>query len=398
MSWARPFQAGRHRAHEAAREAVSGEVRLEADVVVIGAGAGGTALAAAVSAAGMRVLLLEEGRFWQPADFRPNSPFALRHLYQGSGSRAARGNVVMPLPGGRGVGGSTLINSAICFRLPPEVMRQWREDHGVHTLETARFEAYFDRLWEALGVTVQSLEVQRLNNTVFRDGAEKLGLKGAFMARSAPGCVGCGICQYGCPTGGKASVDRTLLVEALATGHAAVWSDCRVRSARTEGDRVVEVSGDVLDPESQEVIGRVVARADHFVVAGGPIQSPYFLLANRLAPPDPCGRHLVVHPTAQGLARFPFEIRPWHGVTQGYYVDCWDRGFLLQTYTVNPDQYFALLPTAVGEETMKYMADLRFLGSAGTLVHDEDSEGQVSVTPVGPDISYTLVDPRVRLQ
>jgi choline dehydrogenase-like flavoprotein len=378
------FLPGRHGA-----STYGGDVHVRADVAILGAGAGGCAAAAALAEQGVTVALIEEGRHWQPRDFRSESTFALRHLYQARGARSMRGNTVMPLPGGRGVGGSTLINSAICFRCPDAILDRWREE-GCDTVTRERFSAYFDRIWATLGVTVQSLDIQRLNNTVFRDGAERLGLRGAFMHRSAPACAGCGVCQYGCPTGGKASVDRTFLVEALATGRVGVYADCQALSTVTAGGRVTAVEGRVLDPETQRPIGALRVEAAIFIVAAGPVSTPAFLLANRLAVDEHCGRHLVVHPTTPALARFPFEIRPWHGVTQGYYVDCWDKGFLLQTYTVTPDQYFALLPTAVGEETMRYMADLRFLGSAGTLVHDEDSEGRIQISPVGPDISYWL--------
>lgn len=381
------FEPGRH-----GRASYPETLRLRADVAIIGAGAGGCATAAALAERGLTVVLLEEGRHWRPSDFRQDVPHALKHMYQDRGARSMRGNTVTPLPGGRGVGGSTLINSAICFRCPEPVMRAWRDDHGVVSMDPARFEAYFDRIWATLGVTVQSLDIQRLNNTVFRDGAERLGLQGAFLPRSAPGCVGCGVCQLGCPTGGKSSVDRTFLVEALATGRVGVYADCRIDTATTAGGRVTAVSGVMLDPETQAPTGRVEVEADTFILSAGPVGTPTFLLRNHLADATHCGRHLVVHPTVPGLARFPFAIRPWHGVTQGYFVDLWDRGYLLQTYTVTPDQYFAILPTAVGEETMRWMADLEFLGSAGALVHDEDSEGAITMTPLGPDIAYHLGD------
>lgn len=381
------FEPGRHGSASYPERLV-----IEADVAIVGAGAGGCAAAAALAEQGLRVAVLEEGRHWRPSEFQPTSAFGLRNLYQERGARALRGNTVMPLPGGRGVGGSTLINSAICFRCPPAVMRSWREDHGCVTIEEERFNRYFDRIWSTLGVTVQSAEIQRLNNTVFRDGAEKLGLRGAFLPRSAPGCVGCGVCQYGCPTGGKASVDRTFLVEALSHGTVGVYADCRVGTIHSASGRVSHLTGEVVHPDTQRPIGSFEVRADTFVLSAGPVGTPVLLLSNGLADDTHCGRHLVVHPAAGALARFPFEIRPWTGVTQGYYVDCWERGFLLQTYTVTPDQYFALLPTAVGEETMSYMARLAYLGSAGALVHDEDSEGRVRVTPIGPDLSYFLGD------
>ena len=41
---------------------------------------------------------------------------------------------------------------------------------------------------------------------------------------------------------------------------------------------------------------------------------------------------------------------------------------------------------------MDYMKDLAFMASAGTLVHDEDSEGRVRMTPAGPDLTYWLGD------
>lgn len=367
-------------------------LEIEADVCVVGAGAGGSAAALALAEAGLRVALVEEGRHVRPADFKPDSAHALTQLYQGRGARSVRGNVVMLLPGGRGVGGSTLINSAICFRTPPEVLAHWRDDFGCERLTDVDCERWFDRLWASLGVTVNPVAVQRNNNLIFKEGAEALGLDGSFLARSAPGCVGCGICQYGCPSGGKSSTDRTLLVEALATGNLGIYADCRATGVETQGDRVVAITGRTLDPVTRKSAGTFRVRAEHFVLSGGPIGSPLFLLRNGLADSSHCGRHLVVHPTAPVLARFSQEIRPWSGVTQGYYVDRWSEGFLLQTYTVTPDQYYMTLPGAAGAESLELMKDLAHLASAGALVHDEDSEGQVRMTPAGPDLTYHFGD------
>jgi len=379
------FHAGFHRALE-------GDLTLEADVAILGAGAGGSAAAMALAEAGLTVVVVEEGRKWDPRQFRSQSSWSLKHLYQQRGARVARGSTVMPLPGGRGVGGSTLVNSAICFRTPQPVLDRWREVDGLRFHTQERFDRYFERIWKVLGVTVQSEQIQRMNNVVFRDGAEKLGLRGEFLARSAPGCAGCGICQYGCPTGGKSSVDRTFLKDAVETGNVAVWSNCRVTGAEWSGTQMTAAYGQILDEETQGAVGTVRIRARSFVVAMGPIGSPIFLQANGLSSSDQVGRNLVVHPGVPALAMFPFEIKPWHGVTQGYYVDMWEDGFLLQTYSTTPDQYFAVLPTAVGLESMGVMSKLAFMGSAGPLVHDEDSVGGVANTPVGPDIQYYLGD------
>ena len=382
------FQTGRHGAEDYGEA----PLELEADVVIIGAGAGGCAAAAACAERGARVIVLEEGRHWNPIDFRADTAFAFRNLYQARGARALRGNTIMPLPGGRGVGGSTLINSAICFRCPDSVLDQWRGDHGCHTIQNDRFHKYFDRVWSTLAVTINPMSVQRNNNLIFREGAEKLGLRGDFLPRSAPACVGCGICQYGCPSGGKWSADRSFLVVAENAGEVGVYADCRMRRVETQGSRVVAVTGQVLDPTTQTPRQTVRVTAEQFICSAGPIGSPLFLLANGLAEDTHCGAHLVVHPTVAALARFEQEIRPWSGVTQGYWVDCWEEGYLLQTFTCTPDQYFSTLQTAPGAATLEIMRDLRHYASAGTLVHDEDSEGRVRLTPAGPDLSYFLGD------
>lgn len=367
-------------------------VTLRSEVAILGAGAGGSACAAGLAERGRTVAVFEEGRHWKPSDFRQETAWAFKNLYAGRGARSLRGNTVIPLPGGRGVGGSTLINSAICFRTPDPVMKLWRETNGCERVTEERFHPLFDRIWETIGVTVNPVQVQRNNNLIFKLGAETMGLNGAFLARSAPGCVGCGICQYGCPSGGKSSIDRTFLREALDTGRVGVHADVRLDRAETRGDRITAFTGVHLDPETQEPRGSVRVEADQFVVSAGPVSSPLFLLANRLAENTHCGGHLVVHPTVGSLARFEQEIRPWSGVTQGYYVDCWDQGFLLQTFTITPDQYFLLLQTGPSQETMEIMQQLAHIASAGTLVHDQDSTGRIRHTPGGPDLSYFLGD------
>lgn len=354
------------------------DLDLEADVVVIGAGAGGASTACAIAERGLSVIVLEEGRHWQPAQFQPSAPWAFKHLYAGRGTRATRGNAIIPVPGGRGVGGSTLINSAICFRTPEPVLAEWRDRYGCHTLEAAWMNECFDRIWNVIGVTVNPPEVQRNNNDIFRQGAEKLGMDGHWMARSAPGCTGCGTCQQGCSTGGKLSIDRSFLQFAVETGRVGVYADCRVDDVETEGGRVVAVRGRTIRPGKYDESGTFRVRAKSFVVSGGAIGSPRLLLKHGLAG-GPVGDNFHIHPTSGVLAKFAQEILPWEGVTQGYYVDCWKDGYILQTFSASPDQYYISLPLE-GQALLGLMKDLRYIASAGTVVHDEDSTGSVGTS------------------
>jgi len=354
--------------------------RWQADACVIGAGAGGAAVACALAEAGLSVVVVEHGSHWQPAQFQQDAAWAYRHLYVEQGARSAVGNTVIPVPGGRGVGGSTLINSAICFRTPRPVMEDWAQRFGCHRLAPEPMQARLDRVWQTLGVTVNPVVFQRNNNLIFKKGADALGLPGQWLARSAPGCVGCGVCYMGCPTGGKTSVDRTFLPLAMGTGRCTVHGDCRVAEIEAQGDRVVAVRGALVDPATLEDRGDFEVRARVFVLSAGPVGTPKLLLGNGLAQASSCGAWLFLHPATGLLGRFEQEIRPWSGVAQGYYVDRWDRGYLLQTYTASPDQTYASMPYSLGEDLLQAISDLRHMAMAGPLVHDQDSRGGVGLS------------------
>src|SRR6478735_573992 len=100
-----------------------GDTTLEADVAIVGTGPGGAAAGRVLAQAGLRVVMLEEGPS-RPM-FRPNLAHTQRYHMQESGAMVARGGQFIPIAAGRGVGGGSLINSAICFRTPDHVLEKW---------------------------------------------------------------------------------------------------------------------------------------------------------------------------------------------------------------------------------------------------------------------------------
>lgn len=348
---------------------------LACDVVIIGAGAGGAAVAWRLSEGGLSVLLLEEGRKWEPHELSTKQSWALRNLYAERGTSVATGNIYLPMPRGRAVGGSTLLNSAICFRTPKRVLDRWAKDFGVSWADDAGLSPVFDEVERAIGVAKVPEVFAREHNLVFRKGVDALGLTGDFISRNAPGCIGCGLCQLGCPVGGKGSVDRTLIPRALANG-AALFSSTRVEKLLVENGAAVGVEAYGLEPLTEAPQRKLTVKAKKVFLCGGAISSPNFLLRQGLANrAGHVGNHLHVHSASGVCARFEHVVDAWHGVTQGYYVDLPGRPAVLETFSATPEIYAIQY-----EAYAKPKQTLRHLASCGCMLGDE-AEGTVRPGP-----------------
>ena len=118
---------------------------LECDAVVVGTGAGGAAVATGLAKRGHAVLLVEEGAHFTRADFNGRPMEMMQKLYRQGGLTAAVGNTVIPIPLGKGVGGTTLINSGTCLRLPESTLAHWRDDLGLTEFTSETLAPYYDR-------------------------------------------------------------------------------------------------------------------------------------------------------------------------------------------------------------------------------------------------------------
>ena len=120
-----------------------GAERLAADAVVVGSGAGGAPVAAVLAESGRRVVLLEAGPRLEAGDFTGDEGEMTARLWK----VAATTDAGMSLYAGACVGGSTVINDALCFRPPPEVLSDWRTAYGLGGLTDAAFAPFVERAW-----------------------------------------------------------------------------------------------------------------------------------------------------------------------------------------------------------------------------------------------------------
>jgi len=373
-----------------------GRERLECDVCIIGSGAGGAAAAWSLSRKGLRVICLEAGGHFTQKDFSQDLGVASRQLYAEDGQRLMTGNLFIPVAGGECLGGSTVVNSGICFRIPRWRFEEWRAEWDLDfSYET--LVPYLEKTEEIIQVTDSNPAVYGGNNAACMEGLEKLGWSGGPMPRNAPACVGCGACNTGCPTGAKLSVARTFIPQSEEFG-AQYISHARADQAHVSGKRITGVQATLLDPATGEPAGSLRIDAKAVVLAASAIQSPVFLLQNELGN-EHVGRHLKVHPASGVIGVGNREINGWQGIPQGFYSDQFlrDDRMILESWWATPEVFWVNFP--FGEEGVGRMMNHSRMTALGGMIADE-SEGTVRPQglPGKARISYDLVEgDRVRL-
>ena len=193
------------------------------------------------------------------------------HVSATPGRRCWRGAPYMPLLQGRCVGGSTVVNSAIAWRTPEDVLDEWRAHFGLGGAITRRtLEPHFDALERDLNVHAVDDDVLGENNRLFLDGpaTERGGARRGCTATSA--AAGLGAVPHRVPERRQAGDERELrAVGALARGaHLHVVprrAGGRAGRARGRGAREDEL---LRSPSEEAVAARRAPRAARRVRRG----------------------------------------------------------------------------------------------------------------------------------
>ncbi|HAT32000.1 MAG TPA: GMC family oxidoreductase [Janthinobacterium sp.] len=293
---------------------------LEADVVVIGSGAGGGVTAEILSLAGLKVIIVEEGALKSSRDFKMREADAYPALYQESAARKTRDKAINILQG-RTVGGSTTVNWTSSFRTPTGTLDYWGRHFGLSGYTVAGMAPWFEMMERRLNVSTWEAAPNE-NNEVLRRGADKLGIPVAAIRRNVKGCWNLGYCGMGCPTNAKQSMLVTTIPSALNHG-ATLVTRARAERLVFKGDKVDHLQCVALDGAGLAPSGRLLTlRARHFVVAGGAINSPALLM--RSLAPDPhglLGKRTFLHPTVISAGQFAQRIDGYAGAPQTIYSD-----------------------------------------------------------------------------
>ena len=192
---------------------------LEADAVVVGSGAGGGVIAARLAEAGLKVIVLEAGGYFNEADFDQTELGGYSRLYwRGGPTPTADFNV--SLQAGSCLGGGTVVNWTNCLRTKPWVREEWAS-HGLGDVATPSFDRHLDSVWERISANGDCSELNPSHES-WRRGAEALGWSWETVDRNwnrelhDPQMAG--FMGWGDQSGAKQSTLKTYLQDAVDKG------------------------------------------------------------------------------------------------------------------------------------------------------------------------------------
>lgn len=306
------------------------------DVIIVGAGAGGSVAAAVLAESGLHVLVVERGSWLRYSQV--GSDHLRNHRLSKYGHNTGpelQGNprtivmangderITTPFEGdyhnnAMTVGGGTRVYGAQAWRFHTDDFRmatRYGAPEGSSLsdwpISYDELEPYYERAEWEVGVSgngdahpgrgkrrrpypmeplSMTLEAERLARA-----AAKLGwdagpvplLINSVERDGRPACGRCGQCVgFACPTNSKNGGHNTMLVRAIATGNCDLICDTMVERIDTEGGK--HATGVRLVQEVAGSIQRRQVRAGHVVVAAGAIESARLLL-NSVSDTEPNG-------------------------------------------------------------------------------------------------------------
>ncbi len=367
---------------------MASEEVLRADAVVIGSGAGGAPVAARLAEAGLDVVVLEAGERFSSADFTGRAGNLLPRLMRAS----VAADSGMEVYAGRGLGGSTLVNDALCWRPPPDVLAGWREEHGLGGLTEAAFAPFVDAVWRDVHAAPTGPENLNRNARQLALGAARLGWAGEAMPRNVRGCANLGLCNLGCPTNAKQSMLLTYLPRAKNAG-------ARIRTG-VRAERVETAAGAVRSVRARGPAGRLRVEAPLVCLAAGVLETPALLLRSGLE--TGVGRDLQLHSSLHVTARFPEPVHGYYGPTMAYAVSEFSDvngrsgpGFMIENVSTAPVTTAGALP-GFGPEHARMMGLLPHLARSLVVLRDRtrgrvdldgDGEARIHYEPVAEDLA-----------
>lgn len=368
----------------------SDDVTLDADVCIVGSGAGGGVIAGELARRGLSVIVLEAGGYYDTSDFTQLELWSLRNMYWRGGYTSTLEDSVHVIAAST-LGGGTQINWENCLLTPEWVRGEWEREHGLDGLAGGEFESQLQSVIRRLQVNANCSDYNG-PHLRFEAGARRLGyhlfraMRNIDPAKYDPDTAG--FHGYGDITGSRQSTVNTYLSDAQACG-ARILVRTRAERITTEAGRATGV--EAVSVRSDGRRARLTVRAPTVVSACGALETPALLLRSGLGGAS-VGSYLRLHPCIGITARYPEVQSSWWGPPQAAVCDEFSRvhhdyGFVIEGNHQGVSLTAASVPWRSGRGHKALMADSSHFATLIAIVRDHgwgkvslDSDGQASIS------------------
>ena len=368
-------------------------LKEKTDVCIIGSGAAGAILAWELAEKGHKVVVLEKGSYFSKQTFTQREDEMIPRIYKNAGFQFTIPSGILVAQGSC-VGGSTVVNDAVCFRAPDTVLDEWSDVFQIKDIDADSMKNYFGKVEKRISVSQIRPDEINKNNAVLKRGCELLNWKAGPNQRNCISCRQCGLCHLGCSYGTKQSMLETYIsdCEINHQNDVKIIANCEAEILTTANGRITAVKA-VIHGKNGPI--PLTVRSKIFIVSSGTFASSELLLKSNLNQHGHVGKNIALHPSPALLGDFEEEINGSQGIPMGYHCDEFSvlktgkRGYLIESVFLAPYQFLLTLP-GYQYENKELMKRYSHYAMAGILLQDEPV-GRVSLEgPFGSMIFYRL--------